>query len=243
MAVTPVDHRRAALRDFLAKHDKLNPNRWEKQAGLGEGTLRKYLDGKTETLTGKTYDKLAAAASELLERSVKLYELQGGDGVVVPLPGRSNGMGATSSLERANNVRDKSVTTLLMWKLVHGTTGRSGAFVLSSERVDEIPREERLAGAKRAFSCKLLDNSNGPGYRAGHVVVVDPDVGAVVGDLCIFTDESKLATGAPSLAAILKALTATHWIVTQNAIEGDQQLSRTEFPQAWPVVVHYPHGA
>jgi hypothetical protein len=241
MAVTS-DHRRTALQDFLNKHEKLNPNRWEKQANLGEGTLRKFLEGKTDTLTGKTYDKLRIAASDLLGRSVGLYELQGGDGFIVPFSGRPNGQGATSGLERANNVRDKSVTMLAVWKLAHSSSGRLGAFVLSNEQVDEIPRDMRLSGAKRAFSCKLLDNANGPGYRAGHLLVVDPDVGATIGDLCVFTDEAKIATGASSIAAILKAVTASYWIITQNEVAGDQQLDREEYPQAWPVVVHYPHG-
>lgn len=241
MAVTP-EHRRTALQDFLGKHEELNPNRWEKRAGLGEGTLRKFLDGKTKTLTGQTYDKLRDAASDILGRSVGLYELQGGDGFIVPFPKQANGTGATGGLERANLARDKSVTTLAVWKLAHGTSGRSGAFVLSSDKIDEIPRDERLATAKNAFACKLLDNANAPGYRAGHTVIVDPDVGAVVGDLCIFTDESKILTGAPSLAAVLKDVTSSHWIVTQNAVEGDQSLDRASYPQAWPVIVHYPHG-
>lgn len=243
MAVTPSDHRRAALREFLAKHTKLNPNRWEKQAGLGEGTLRKYLDGTTKTLTGQTYDKLAIAASELLERSVKLYELQGGDGVVVSLPARPNGHGATSPLERMQKLRDHSVTSLLIWTLAHSMSGQQGAFVLSSEAAVEIPPAEQVAEAKKPFRCKLLDDANAPGYAAGHTVEVSPSVGAVKNDLCIFTDESKvLAGGAPSVAAILRSVTATHWIVTQNAIPGEQELSRETYPQAWPVTVHYPHG-
>lgn len=240
MAFDP-EQRRAALRSFLGDNKELNPGLWETTAGLGEGTLRKFLKGKTETLTDKTYEKLADAASHVLGRLVLPHELQGGEGSVIAFPQKKNGLGATSDLDRI--VRDKSVTSLVTWKLVHSTTGQQGAFVLSSEQVGDIPRDDLVATAKRAFSCKLLDNANGPGYRAGHIIVVDPDVGAVIGDLCIFTDESKIATGAPSMAAILAGHSATHWIVTQNLVTGDQKLSRETYPQAWPVVLHYPHGA
>lgn len=232
------EQRRAALRSFLAEHKELNPGRWEPAAGLGEGTLRKFLKGKTNTLTDQTYEKLADAASSALGRLVKVAELQGGD----PHTPYKNGHGATSGFERVANSRDLLVTPLLMWKLVHGTSGQQGAFLLSSEQVDTIPRAELVADAKRAFSCKLLDNANAPGYRAGHTVVVDPDVGAVIGDLCIFTDESKVAAGAPSMAAIFVGHTATHWLATQNAVPGEQKLIRETYPQVWPVVLHYPHG-
>lgn len=240
MAFDP-NQRRIALQAFIAKHEDLNVNRLEKQADLGEGTLRKFLRGDTKTLTDETYTKLQEAATFILKRDVELFELHGGDGYVTILR-QHNGRGATTRLERADNARDRTVTALLTWKSAHGSSGRLGAFVLSNERAGEIPRPEQVEKSKRAFSCKLLDSANNPGYRAGHMVVVDPDVGAVVGDLCIFTDERKLDDGAPSIAAIFRGVTATHWIISQNEVPGDQQLSREEFPQAWPVVVHYPHA-
>jgi hypothetical protein len=241
MAVTP-DSKREALQAFIDKHDSLNPNNIEDEGGLGEGTVRKYLDGKTKSLNTATWDKIGVGLSRILRRPVRLYEYQGNDGEPVPWPG---GLGVTSALEKTNNsdIPVTSLPPLLVWKLVHGATGRSGAFVLSSEAIDKVKREDRFEDAKRAFSCKLLDDTNGPGYRAGHTVVVDPDVGAVVGDLCIFTNETHISTGAPSIAAFLKGWTATHWIVSQNVVPGEQKLSREEYPQAWPVVVHYPHGA
>lgn len=238
------DHRRSAMRAFLQNHKTLNANLWERRAELGEGTLRKYLEGKTKTLTGQTYDKLKEAASDLLGRKVQLYELDGGDGVIVPILGRANGHGATTPLEHTQIVRDDAVTTLLIWRLGHSTSGQQGAFLLSSEAIVELPRADLVSEAKKPFRCKLLDNANAPGYAAGHVIVVDPEGGAVIGDLCIFTDESKVLTGgSPSMAAILRGFTATHWIVTQNAVPGDQNLPRGTYPQAWPVTVHYPRGA
>lgn len=241
MAFDP-EQRRAALRTFLADHKELNPGLWETTAGLGEGTLRKFLKGRTETLTDKTYERLADAASSVLKRSILPHELQGGEGSVVPFPQRKD-TGAISGWERVNDSRVNPVTTLLSWKLAHSNSGQQGAFVLSSEAVVDIPRAEMAAEVRKTFRCKLLDNANAPGYAAGHTIDVSPSVGAVINDLCIFTDESKVLTGgAPSMAAILRGFTATHWIVTQNAVTGEQELSRETYPQAWPVIGHYPHG-
>lgn len=232
---------------FLEKHKEhkeLNVNRLEKKGGLGEGTLRKFVDGKTQSLNTDTYDKIRLAASDILKRSVSLGELQGEDEPQKPPP-PPPGTGAISAFTPADIVRDQSVTTLLVWRLVHSTSGQQGAFVLSSEAIMEIPRADLVAEAKKPFRCKLLDNANGPGYAAGHTIVVDPDPenGAAIGELCVFTDESKiLSGGAPSIAAILKDFTATHWIVTQNKVAGDQELPRSIYPQAWPVTAHYPRG-
>lgn len=238
-----IDHRRAALQTFLKNHKELNANRWERQAELGEGTLRKYLDGKTGTLTGKTYDKLTAAASEILDRPVALGELQGEE-EHRQHTARRPGTGAISALKPVDIMRDQAVTTLLIWKLAHGISGQQGAFVLSSEAIVELPHADLVAEAKKPFRCKLLDNANAPGYAAGHTIEVSPSVGAHLNDLCVFTDESKVLTGgAPSLAAVLRGFTATHWIVTQNEVPGEQKLARTTYPQAWPVTVHYPRGA
>jgi hypothetical protein len=241
MAFDP-EQRRSALRSFLKDHEKLNPGLWETTAGLGEGTLRKFLKGRTETLTDKTYERLADAASHVIGRSVLPQELQGGEGGVVFFPQKKDA-GATSGWERVVDSRVNSVTPLLVWKLAHSSSGQQGAFVLSSEAIVDLPRAELAVEAKKTFRCKLLDNANAPGYAAGHTIDVSPDVAAHINDLCIFTDETKVfAEGAPSIAAILRGITATHWITTQNSVPGEQSLSRETYPQAWPVTAHYPHG-
>lgn len=236
------EQRRAALQKFMDR-EKLKIAPWEGAAKLGEGTLRKFMGGETKTLTDRSYEKLADGATELLDRTVNLYELQG-------TPQGHNGSGATggktgriSALHPTTKTSDQFVIPLVMWKMAYGDSGRQGAFVLSDEVVGEIPRPERVAKAKRAFSCKLLDNANAPGYRAGHVIVVDPDTGPIAGDLCIFTADPTSDGGADSVAAIFAGFDANHWFVTQNEVPGKQELSRKEYPQAWPVVVHYPHGS
>lgn len=237
------EQRRAALQAFLDRHpDALNVNKWEREAGLGEGTLRRFLKGDTKSLTDNTYVQLAEAASRLTKRIVSTNELQGADPNQQPTS-RIEGMGNISPLTPVDIMRDEKVTSLLNWKLAHSSSGQQGAFVLTSEALVELPRPSLIAEAKKPFRCKLLDNANAPGYCAGHTIVVDPEGGAVINDLCIFTDETKVVNGgAPSMAAIFRGFTATHWTVTQNAVPGEQKLSRETYPQAWPVIVHYPRG-
>lgn len=236
------EQRRSALQAFMTR-EKINIGRWEDAAELGEGTLRKFINEDTESMTDRSYEKLADGASRLLDRTVTPDELRGThinhNGSAQP-DGRT---GKTSPVEPLLKFSDQSMPPLVMWKMAFGDSGRQGAFVLSDEVVGEIPRPGSVAKAKKAFSCKLLDNANAPGYRSGHTIVLDPDIGPVVGDLCIFTADPTTVGGANSVAAIFVGHTATHWIVTQNAVPGEQELSREDFPQAWPVVVHYPHGA
>ncbi len=237
------DFRRAALRLFIDRNaDVISVNKWEAAAGLGEGTLRRFLKGKTDSLNASTYAKLASAASRLLKRIVTVNEIYGENPPPSPTSNASP-VGAISPLLPGEKMRDLAVTTLLNWRLDHSSSGQQGAFVLISEPVADLPPIEQVAEAKKPFRCTLLDNANAPGYAAGHEIVVDPGGGAVIGDLCIFTDKSRvLEGGAPSVAAILQGFDASDWIVTQNTVEGDQRLARKLYPQAWPVIAHYPRG-
>jgi hypothetical protein len=231
------DQRRAALRLFMANENvKIGP--WEQEARLGDGTLRKFMNGTTNTLTDQTYSRLADAASRMRGRSIDVQELQSGFSIT------SGNLrpGATTDMQSVQKRTDAMLPALIMWRVALGETGQQGAFLLSSEPAGEIVRPDRVAGSKTAFSCKLLDNANAPGYRAGHTVVADPDTGPTIGDLCIFTSDPAIPGGAPSFAAIFAGHTAEYWLITQATIPGEQHLSRKVYPHAWPVVVHYPHG-
>ncbi len=72
------NQRRQALRAFMAGAG-LNVAQWESLSGLGDGTLRKFLDDPTgaKTLTDKTYARLAAGATKKIGRPVGVAELQG----------------------------------------------------------------------------------------------------------------------------------------------------------------------
>lgn len=58
----PADKRRDAIRHFMTVRDlKIKP--WTKTAMVGEGALRNFLNGRTESLTHSTLEKLAFAAN------------------------------------------------------------------------------------------------------------------------------------------------------------------------------------
>lgn len=69
------DYRRKVLMDFMDKHG-LKPFPWSKKAGTADNTLRNFLNGKSDTLTATTYQRLAEAAgvpvSELLGENKNL---------------------------------------------------------------------------------------------------------------------------------------------------------------------------
>lgn len=63
MALDP-DQRRRALRRFMTAH-KLKVYPWCKAAKVGEATVRGFLKGEQDSLGDRTYEKLAAAATEM----------------------------------------------------------------------------------------------------------------------------------------------------------------------------------
>lgn len=68
--------RRTVLRDFM-KVNGLREQPWEIAAGVGQGTIRAFLKGRTKSLTDKTYEKLAQGASKVLGAKVFARELRG----------------------------------------------------------------------------------------------------------------------------------------------------------------------
>lgn len=65
MSFSP-DQRRRALRGFMKEH-KLSLLAWTKAAKLSESGVRNFLAGRNRTLTDETYEKLAAAANDMLD--------------------------------------------------------------------------------------------------------------------------------------------------------------------------------
>lgn len=71
------EQRRHALQSFMQANN-LQPKAWCRAAGLSESALWPFLSGKkTKALGDDTYERLADAASELLERPVTAAELRG----------------------------------------------------------------------------------------------------------------------------------------------------------------------
>lgn len=56
-----VEKRRKALGDFMARHG-LKPTPWARAAGVSDGAIRAFMKGQSDSLTARTYEKLAEAA-------------------------------------------------------------------------------------------------------------------------------------------------------------------------------------
>ncbi len=68
--VYDVNKRRAGLAAFLKNHRSQGINEFalEKRAGIGQGTIGKFLKRVTQSMTDETWAKLAEAAGDILER-------------------------------------------------------------------------------------------------------------------------------------------------------------------------------
>ena len=58
------EQRRRALNQFMETH-KLKTFPWCQAAGLSEGTVRNFLKGDSDSLSDRTYEKLAQAATDI----------------------------------------------------------------------------------------------------------------------------------------------------------------------------------
>ncbi len=75
-AVSTAEARRRVIRAFLAKNG-LKVQTWAKASGVTEGTVRAFLAARVESMSDRSYAKLAAGASKLLEREVHVAALKG----------------------------------------------------------------------------------------------------------------------------------------------------------------------
>jgi len=78
MATDPynADARRRVLQSFIDRN-KLKVQTWTNACGLSESVLRSFLAGRSESMSDRTYARLAAGAAKLLERNVDAATLRG----------------------------------------------------------------------------------------------------------------------------------------------------------------------
>lgn len=68
--------RRRVLRAFIDRN-KLKVQTWTNASDLSEAGLRNFLEGRSDSMSDRTYMKLAAGASKLLERPIDAAALRG----------------------------------------------------------------------------------------------------------------------------------------------------------------------
>lgn len=210
------DQRRAALRQFMKKNAQLNPNKWETESEVGEGTLRKFLKGAPGegTLTDRTYSRLATGASKLLGRTVASSELQN----VAP-DGAADG-GSLSTEDHAN-VTDRQRIVIVPPSQPNGKqekdpgvpmlgtsiAGNQGDFQMNNGeigRVKETPAG--LRGKKDVFGVWVDGESMRPWKRPGQLVLLDPHKRPQINDHVVV--EMKATPPEEERPAFLKLLVA-----------------------------------
>lgn len=179
------NQRRQALRAFMAGAG-LNVAQWESLSGLGDGTLRKFLDDPTgaKTLTDKTYAKLAAGASQKTGRPVGVAELQG----ALPLDAAQ----ALSIGEIAGNVApafDAPGRPMLghmandvpLYGTAMGGDG-NGEFEMNGTVIDHVARPPGIYGRGDVFALNVVGDSMWPWRKPNSLIYVERDRAPSVND-------------------------------------------------------------
>lgn len=215
-----------------------NVSRWESTAGLGEGTLRKFMAKKSKTLTDKSYQALANAAGEIIGRPVAVAELQGNLPATDPAPNSLN----TTDHNRVNsephirNALETSPQPLVIYLSVPGLVRGGSTLIYKDKKVGEVERIKRLGYASEAFCIQATDDLMSPFVRTRDTMIIDPARIPAAADECIFVKDSA-ANPLDCVARHLVKITAAAWIVSEhNGRKSDYELPRSEFPQAWPIV-------
>lgn len=119
--------------------------------------------------------------------------------------------------------------------------GPEGAWVLSSDAIAWIQRDQRLVGVRDAFACYVVGESMFPAYEQGNLLLVNPAVPPGAGDDCLFVQEAS--DGARyALVKRLVRFNATSWTVKQWNPDKTFTLPRKEWQRALLVIGKYNRG-
>lgn len=181
--VVPSDaeQKRQELRDFIeAKRLKVKP--WAAKAGVSSGTIRNFLDGRSQTLTQATVDALAKAAdvsaAEIFPSSYggakPLHEKISGD----------NHQSAVANQNQTGLALASGVPGFQEWPRTleikgHVKAGMEGFFLDQGETHGMAPRPPVLKGVRSAFAAYVRDDSMFPAYEPDDLVFVHPGMPVV----------------------------------------------------------------
>lgn len=235
------EQRRAALKGFMSRAT-LKASPWEAESGLGEGTLRKFLDGKTDTLTDRTYAKLAAGASRLTGKIVSILDLQETltvhDSVnteISPAPHvmseeRQKIVTAPPLPERASMNRDIPVM---------GTSlaGREGDFQMNNgDPIDFVRRPSHLAGRKGLMALYVQGDSMRPWKKPGQLVFIDAKTPQIGDHVVIELRPTGPDDDRPAFLKLLLAITPTKVKVAQYKPAREFEILRAKVHKIYRVL-------
>lgn len=128
---------------------------------------------------------------------------------------------------------------LLIYRSAPGVGGRSGEVLIHKAMRGTVARPIELHDSEDAFAFKMRDHLLAPAYEPNDILLVDPSGTPVELGYCLFVKDPK----ADPLQAIPRRLVKVvdgFWIVRQyKPTELDTELSRKEYPHAWPIFGKY----
>lgn len=226
--------RRQALQAFLTRTGiRVSP--WEREAGLGDGTLRKFMDDKSHTLTDRTYQRLAAAASKLCERPITVTELQGLQpaqaSLLTDLPVAHRRPGLSEAPASFTPPPDKP--DIPVWASVAAGDG-DGEMILTAEPIDYIRRSERTLNVRDPWAFHVVGDSMLERLAQGDQVVINPALPLLPGSDCVFVHQGEDGVLYGLVKRLLRVAPET-WRVRQFNPAKDYELSRKKWAKAYRI--------
>lgn len=218
--------RQDALRAFI-KETGIKVSPWEEKAGLGEGTVRNFLKREKGTMTDRTYESLAAAASKMLREEVTPARLRGAQAppAQVSVNGKASPPAGVVTL----------LPPLVLYRSAAGSARGGNTLIYKSKQAGEVDRLKRYEFAHNAFCIEATDDLMAEFARTRDLMIVDPDRIPKKGDACLFVRDphvEPLDTVFRHLVDILPSA----WLVREyNGRKTNYELSFADYPQAWPV--------
>jgi len=229
------NQRRRALRRFMEAAG-LNVAQWETLSGLGDGTLRKFLDDPTgaKTLTDKTYFKLASGAAQKVGRAVGLAELQGAamsmaDGA----DGSASGAAFNAATDLAGNVSPAfdapgrpmlghMASDVPLYGTAMGGDG-NGEFEMNGTVIDHVARPPGIHGRVDVFALNVVGDSMWPWRKPNSLIYVERDRAPSVNDHVVV--EFRPIVGSNVRQTVVKLLVG----ISGNRIKLAQYRPQKEF--------------
>lgn len=179
------NQRRRALRRFM-EGAGLNVAQWETLSGLGDGTLRKFLDDPTgaKTLTDKTYARLAAGAARKTGRAVGVAELQG---ETAEESSSGGGIGdIAGNVAPAFDAPPRPMIGHMLHDVpLYGTAmggDGNGEFEMNGTVIDHVARPPGILGRGDVFALNVVGDSMWPWRKPNSLIYVERDRAPSVND-------------------------------------------------------------
>jgi len=210
-----MEQRRVAIREFLRLRNDLRIAGWEKKAGLGDGTLRKFLDGRSQTLTDKTYQQLAAAAGVTV--------------AVLQSPSEASKLTNDGSRIVASVPVKSSLVELPVWGV---RALENGHWEINPRPIGMTVRPDFLRFSHNAFGIYCTGTEQSPAFEPRDMLLIDPTKPAGFGDDVLFAQDFHDGDTEPFRGVLRRLVgeTPTHYLVRQFNPPENQKLAKAEWP-------------